>query len=104
MNQNLDLLQPYPFQKLKKLLEDTTRNASLKPIDLHIGEPKHPTPDFIRQAMIHHLDGLANYPTTQGSLALRQSIANWLMRRYHLPAIDPETEVIPINGSREALF
>lgn len=104
MNQNLDLLQPYPFQKLKKLLEDTTRNAPLKPIDLHIGEPKHPTPDFIRQAMIHHLDGLANYPTTQGSLALRQSIANWLMRRYHLPAIDPETEVIPVNGSREALF
>ena len=104
MNQNLDLLQPYPFQKLKKLLADTSRNMSLKPVDLHIGEPKHSTPDFIRQAMIQHLDGLANYPTTQGSLALRQSIANWLMQRYHLPAINPETEVIPVNGSREALF
>lgn len=104
MNQNLDLLQPYPFQKLKKLLADTSRNMSLKPVDLHIGEPKHSTPDFIRQAMIQHLDGLANYPTTQGSLALRQSIANWLMQRYHLPAINPETEIIPVNGSREALF
>lgn len=104
MNQNLDLLQPYPFQKLKKLLADTSRNMSLKPVDLHIGEPKHSTPDFIRQAMIQHLDGLANYPTTQGSLALRQSIANWLMQRYHLPAINAETEIIPVNGSREALF
>lgn len=104
MNQHLDLLQPYPFQKLKKLLADTTRNTSLKPVDLHIGEPKHSTPDFIRQTMIQQLDGLANYPTTQGSPALRQSIANWLMQRYHLPAINPETEVIPVNGSREALF
>ncbi|MDR4652255.1 MAG: succinyldiaminopimelate transaminase [Nitrosomonas sp.] len=104
MNQNLDLLQPYPFQKLKKLLADTSRSASFKPVDLHIGEPKHSTPDFIRQTMIQHLDGLASYPTTQGSLALRQSIANWLMQRYHLPVINPETEVIPVNGSREALF
>jgi N-succinyldiaminopimelate aminotransferase len=104
MNQNLDLLQPYPFQKLKKLLADTNRNASFKPVDLHIGEPKHSTPDFIRQTMIQHLDGLASYPTTQGSLTLRQSIANWLMQRYHLPVINPETEVIPVNGSREALF
>ena len=104
MNQNLDLLQPYPFQKLKKLLADTSRSASFKPVDLHIGEPKHSTPDFIRQTMIQYLDGLASYPTTQGSLALRQSIANWLMQRYHLPVINPETEVIPVNGSREALF
>lgn len=104
MNQNLDLLQPYPFQKLKKLLADTSRSASFKPVDLHIGEPKHSTPDFIRQTMIQHLDGLASYPTTQGSLTLRQSIANWLMQRYHLPVINPETEVIPVNGSREALF
>jgi N-succinyldiaminopimelate aminotransferase len=104
MNQHLDLLQPYPFQKLKTLLADTARNASLRPVDLHIGEPKHSTPDFIRQTMIQHLDGLANYPTTLGSLVLRQSIANWLMQRYHLPAINPETEIIPVNGSREALF
>lgn len=104
MNQNLDLLQPYPFQKLKKLLADTSRSASFKPVDLHIGEPKHSTPDFIRQTMIQYLDGLASYPTTQGSLTLRQSIANWLMQRYHLPVINPETEVIPVNGSREALF
>jgi len=104
MNQNLNLLQPYPFQKLKKLLEGIPRPASRRPIDLHIGEPKHATPDFIRQTMINHLDGLANYPTTQGSLVLRESIANWLMKRYHLPAINPDTEIIPVNGSREALF
>jgi len=104
MNHNLELLQPYPFQKLKQLLDGTQRNPSLKPIDLHIGEPKHTTPDFIRQAMIDHLNGLANYPTTQGSLALRETIAHWLARRYQLPAINPETEIIPVNGSREALF
>ena len=77
MNHNLKLLQPYPFQKLKKLLQGIPRNTSLKPIDLHIGEPKHTTPDFIRQTMINHLGGLANYPTTQGTPALRESIANW---------------------------
>ena len=104
MNHNLKLLQPYPFQKLKKLLQGIPRNTSLKPIDLHIGEPKHTTPDFIRQTMINHLGGLANYPTTQGTPALRESIANWLMQRYQLPTISPETEIIPVNGSREALF
>ena len=104
MNQNLNLLQPYPFQKLKKLLGAITPNQSLSPIGLHIGEPKHQTPDFIRQTVIQHLDRLANYPTTQGSEALRQSIATWLQQRYQLPAIDAESQIIPVNGSREALF
>jgi N-succinyldiaminopimelate aminotransferase len=104
MNSNLNQLQPYPFQKLRKLFEGVTRNPAFDPIDLHIGEPKHSTPDFIRQAMVHNLDGLSSYPTTTGTLALRCSIAAWIARRFHLPAINPETEVIPVNGSREGLF
>ncbi len=104
MNPNLNLLQPYPFQKLRKLFEGITRNPSLDPIDLHIGEPKHATPEFIRQAMVDNLDGLAKYPTTNGTLALRRSIAVWAAHRFNLPGIDPETQVVPVNGSREALF
>ncbi len=104
MNSNLNQLQPYPFQKLRQLFEGVTRNAALEPIDLQIGEPKHRTPDFIRQALVDNLDGLASYPTTSGTPALRSSIATWIARRFHLPAINPDTEVIPVNGSREALF
>lgn len=104
MNSNLSQLQPYPFQKLRKLFEGITCNPALDPIDLHIGEPKHITPDFIRQAMVDNLDGLSNYPTTAGTSALRGSIAAWIARRFQLPSINPETEVIPINGSREGLF
>jgi N-succinyldiaminopimelate aminotransferase len=104
MNSNLNQLQPYPFQKLRQLLEGVTRNAALSPIDLQMGEPKHATPDFIRQAMIDHLDGLSTYPTTLGTPALRNSIAAWIKRRFNLPDINPDTEIIPVNGSREALF
>ena len=104
MNQDLDHLQPYPFQKLRKLFDGITRNAKLSPIDLHIGEPKHVTPEFIRQSVIDNLDGLANYPTTQGAASLRRCIADWLQQRFHLPKVNPDTEIIPVNGSREALF
>lgn len=104
MNPNLDLLQPYPFQKLRQLLEGVPRNTALRPIDLQIGEPKHATPAFIRQALIDHLDGLSNYPTTLGIPALRNSIATWIKRRFDLADINPDTQIIPINGSREALF
>lgn len=104
MNPNLNRLQAYPFQKLHKLFEGVTPNPALPPISLHIGEPKHATPAFIRRALTDNLAGLAHYPTTLGSKALRISIAAWLMRRYHLPAINPNTEIIPVNGSREALF
>ena len=79
-------------------------NAALKPISLHIGEPKHATPQFIKDALVAGLDGLANYPTTTGSDALRTTIANWLARRYGIPAPDAKTQVLPVNGSREALF
>lgn len=104
MNRDLDKLQPYPFQKLAKLFGEVTPNAALKPISLHIGEPKHATPTFIKDALIAGLDGLANYPTTIGSDALRSAIANWLTRRYSIPMPDAKTQVLPVNGSREALF
>ncbi len=104
MNPDLQKLQPYPFERLRKLLADVTPPAGLSPINLSIGEPKHPTPALIHEALTKNLAGLAQYPTTLGSDALRESIARWLMRRYALPAIDPATQVLPVNGSREALF
>ena len=104
MNPDLDRLQPYPFQKLADLFRAVTPSPDLKPISLHIGEPKHATPQFIRDALSANLAGLSNYPTTAGSDALRGSIADWLVRRYDLPAPDAKTQVLPVNGSREALF
>jgi N-succinyldiaminopimelate aminotransferase len=104
MNLYLDKLQPYPFQKLAKLYGEVTPNAALKPISLHIGEPKHATPSFIKEALIAGLDGLANYPTTIGSDALRTTISNWIARRYGIPAPNAKTQILPVNGSREALF
>ena len=106
MNPLLDLLQPYPFQKLAALFKGVQANPAYKPVSLHIGEPKHTTPQFICDALSANLNGLANYPTTLGSDALRGSIAGWIARRYNLPAgaIDPKTQVVPVNGSREALF
>jgi N-succinyldiaminopimelate aminotransferase len=104
MNPDMQLLQPYPFQKLARLFGEVMPNATLKPISLHIGEPKHATPQFIKDALVAGLDGLANYPTTAGSDALRTSIAAWLSQRYGIPAPDAKTQVLPVNGSREALF
>ncbi len=104
MNPAFDQLQSYPFQKLASLTSGVTPNPQLKPISLHIGEPKHPTPDFIKRALTDNLGGLANYPTTLGAPALREAIAQWLQRRYGLKNISAENEIIPVNGSREALF
>lgn len=104
MNPDLQRLQPYPFQKLSRLFADVRANPALSPISLHIGEPKHATPDFIKQALVAGLDGLANYPTTVGSDRLRQTLADWLAQRYAIPAPDFKTQVLPVNGSREALF
>lgn len=104
MNPDLQKLQPYPFQKLSQLLAQVAPNAALKPIALHIGEPKHATPQFIKDALAGGLDGLANYPTTTGSEALRGTLAQWLARRYDIPEPDAKRQVLPVNGSREALF
>lgn len=104
MNPLLDKLQPYPFEKLRKLFADTRPNPAYAPISLGIGEPKHPTPVFIRDALANSLDGLAAYPATAGSEALRAAIAGWLERRYGLPQLDIATQILPVCGSREALF
>ena len=104
MNPNLDRLQPYPFQKLGALFQDLAPHSDLRPINLSIGEPKHPTPELIKRALTENLDGLASYPPTSGSPALREAIAQWLTRRYRLTAVDPAKQVLPVNGSREALF
>jgi N-succinyldiaminopimelate aminotransferase len=104
MNANLSRLQPYPFQKLAALLAGITPDPALRPISLSIGEPKHPTPQFIRDALIQQLDGLSSYPATAGSEALRDAIARWIERRYRIDNIDAARQVLPVNGSREALF
>ena len=104
MNPDLNRLQPYPFQKLAALFREVTPNQVYRPISLSIGEPKHATPQFIKDALTANLDGLANYPTTAGSDALRNAIADWLAKRYGIPLPDAKTQVLPVNGSREALF
>lgn len=104
MNPDLDRLQPYPFEKLRQLFAGVAPEPTLGEIKLSIGEPQHETPPFIRRALADNLAGLANYPTTQGSEALRQTIAEWIAGRYGVPVPDAATQVLPVNGSREALF
>lgn len=105
MNARLDLLQPYPFAKLRTLLANAAPpNPELAPINLSIGEPKHSTPALIEDAIKNNLAGLSAYPPTKGDAGLRQAISNWIARRYDIPAPDIETQVLPCSGSREALF
>ena len=103
MNPLLSLLQPYPFERLRQLFAGISPPSHLAPISLGMGEPRHATPAFIRQALTDGLDGLAHYPTTAGDPSLRAACAAWLARRYGLE-LDPATQVLPVNGSREALF
>jgi len=104
VNPSLAKLQPYPFEKLRQLFAGVTPNPDCREIKLSIGEPQHATPAFIKEALTAGLGGLANYPTTLGSPSLRKAIADWMERRYGLSGIDAETQIIPVNGSREALF
>jgi len=104
VNPLLQKLQAYPFEKLRLLFSDITPNPAYAHVSLGLGEPRHPTPNLIKQALIDNLDGLSSYPSTIGTDQLRASIASWLERRYDLPAINPATEVLPTLGSREALF
>ena len=103
MNPLLSRLQPYPFERLRQLFAGVTPNPARIPISLGMGEPRHPTPEFIRQALAGALDGLASYPATAGEPRLREAFAGWLHRRYGI-AVDAGTQVLPVNGSREALF
>ena len=107
MNHLLGRLQPYPFERLRALFAGITANPAYRPISLGIGEPKHATPPFIAQALLEAVNsspsGLASYPATAGDPALRSAFTQWLRRRYGLQ-LDPATQVLPVNGSREALF
>jgi len=102
VNSRLSELQSYPFEKLRALLAGLSPSGTS--IRLSIGEPQHATPDLIRDALAQHVDGLSVYPTTAGSDRLRETIAAWFVRRYGLKRLDPLTEVLPVNGTREALF
>lgn len=104
MNPLLNSLQPYPFERLRALLAGVTPPGEFSALSLSIGEPRHPTPALLCEALAANLGGLASYPATAGSVALRAAIAQWLSRRYGLRALDAQTEVLPVNGSREALF
>jgi N-succinyldiaminopimelate aminotransferase len=104
MNPLLQKLQPYPFERLKQLFAGVTPNPAYRPISLGIGEPKHATPDFIKTALTAALDtGLTGYPATAGEPALKEAAARWTERRYGL-RLNPATQILPVNGSREALF
>ncbi|MET0520088.1 MAG: succinyldiaminopimelate transaminase [Burkholderiaceae bacterium] len=103
VNPRLALLHPYPFERLRGLTAGITPNPSYRPISLGIGEPKHAAPKRVEEALIANLKGLSSYPATAGEPALREAICAWLQRRYRLQ-LDPASQVLPVNGSREALF
>lgn len=103
MNPLLSLLQPYPFERLRQLFAGVTPSAAHRAISLGIGEPRHATPPFIQEALAANLAGLASYPSTAGDPSLRETCAGWMQRRYRIP-VNPATQVLPVNGSREALF
>ena len=106
MNPNLKYLQPYPFEKLTRLKQGINPPVHKPHIALSIGEPKHATPHFIQEAVLTHLHGLIKYPTTRGIPELRKAIAAWISNRFSIPneKIDPESQILPVNGTREALF
>ncbi|MFC2565173.1 MAG: succinyldiaminopimelate transaminase [Neisseria sp.] len=104
MNPLLNQLQPYPFARLREAMRDWTTPADLQPVHLQIGEPKHATPKIITDALAASLAELSKYPLTAGLPELRQACANWAARRYQGVKLNPDTEVLPVLGSREALF
>ncbi|PPK73291.1 succinyldiaminopimelate aminotransferase [Methylobacter tundripaludum] len=106
MTPNLKHLHPYPFEKLAQLKQGVVPPKDKSHIALSMGEPTHATPHLIQEALLTHLHGLANYPTTKGIPELRQAIAGWISRRFQIPAdaVNAETQVLPVNGTREALF
>ncbi|MBW0454299.1 MAG: succinyldiaminopimelate transaminase [Candidatus Kinetoplastibacterium crithidii] len=105
MNPRLNKLNPYPFEKLRSLLSGITyKKEQLTPINLSIGEPKHPTPKSISDAIKDSIASISHYPATKGEELLRKTIANWIENRYAATKIDPNTQILPVLGSREALF
>ena len=106
MNPDLNRLHPYPFEKLTKLKAGIQVPDHLSSISLGIGEPKHPSPDFVKQVIADNLDKLANYPSTKGTDELRKTIADWATRRFQLApgTLSPERNIVPVNGTREGIF
>lgn len=106
MNPDLEHLQPYPFERLRQLLSEVTPKTGKQTINLSVGEPKHTPPGIVTEALITHLHRLANYPLTRGRRELREAIGEWLINRFHLPqaSLDPDRHILPVNGTREALF
>ena len=106
MDHKIQQLQPYPFEQLNRLKSGITPPAHLSHISLSIGEPKHPAPEFVKQALRDSADQLALYPSTKGTLALREVISQWLVKRFNLnlASVNPEGNVLPVTGTREALF
>lgn len=103
-NPRLAALQPYPFERLRLLLDGVVPDGTYSSINLSIGEPKHATPELVKRALVDNLDGLASYPATVGLPELREAIADWLALRYGIRTINASNQILPINGSREALF
>lgn len=104
MNHNLTKLHPYPFAKMANLLADSTPDPEYYEIKLGIGESKHTPPPFVLDVLRENLDSLCRYPTTNGGFELRQTIAHWLERRFFLHHVNPNTQVLPVMGTREAIF
>ena len=104
MNPLINELHPYPFEKLAKLLTNIEPNPALELIKLTIGEPQHPAPQFVLDTLLENLDKVGKYPGTKGTPELRQSIANWAKKRFDLASLDADTQVLPVTGTREALF
>ncbi|WP_201558526.1 succinyldiaminopimelate transaminase [Psychrobacter sp. 72-O-c] len=104
MNHNLTHLHPYPFAKMATLLANSSPSALYSEIKLGIGEPKHAPPAFVLDALKENLDKICLYPTTNGTFELRQTIAHWLEKRFFLHHVDANTEVLPVMGTREAIF
>ncbi|WP_018140968.1 succinyldiaminopimelate transaminase [Thioalkalivibrio sp. ALJ7] len=104
MNPRLDRLQPYPFERLRRLFADLEQPADREPIALSIGEPRHALPGFVEPALRDALQGYNHYPTTRGEPDLRETIAAWLQRRFQLDGVDANRQVLPVSGTREALF
>ncbi|WP_443023707.1 aminotransferase class I/II-fold pyridoxal phosphate-dependent enzyme, partial [Shigella flexneri] len=99
----MSLLHPYPFEKLNQLFADI-QPANMPLIPLSIGEPKHPAPEFVKQAIIDNFKHLSTYPNSKGLPELRESIAQWLTRRFKLNSISADSNILPVSGTREAIF
>jgi len=104
MNEFMSSLQPYPFERLKALKAEVTPDASKDHIALSIGEPKHTAPEFIRESLTESLDDIEVYPTTGGRREFKAAVARWLSHRFGLPDMEPEAHILPVNGTREAIF